>query len=212
MGQLFHYDSPFVSFTNKVIDMVFLNFLFLIGCIPLVTIGAAQTALYTSLRQHFSYDAPIFSTFWKAYLANIGQSIILWLLSVCIHLLGVGGIIYYAHIGASPFLLVLQVAVYLLWIATESWLFPLHARFSNTVKNTVYNAFCCAISGIAQTLCAIILKAIPVLLLLFTPSAFIYLLPFFFTLWFSLSSWLILKLYRRKILSLEQLAEGQESK
>lgn len=129
MEQLFHYDSPFVSFVNKIIDMVLLNLLFLIGSIPLVTIGAAQTALCISLRRHFSSDAPIFSTFWKAYLVNIKQSTILWILSLCVHVLGIGGILYYVQTNASPFLFVLQIVLYLLCLATESWLFPLHAFF-----------------------------------------------------------------------------------
>lgn len=206
MGQLFHYDSPFVNFINKILDMMLLNFLFLIGCIPLVTIGTSKTALYASLRQHFSSDAPIFSTFWKSYLANMKQSTILGILSLCVHGLGIGGILYYLHINASPFGLILQIVLYLLWIATESWLFPLHARFSNTIKNSIYNAFCCAISGIPKTLCAMIIKASPLLLFIFAPSALIYLLPFLITIWFSLSNQLTWILYSKKISSLEELA------
>lgn len=208
---LFHYDSPFVEFVNKIIDLILLNALFLLGSIPLVTVGTAQTALYAALHQHFACNAPIFSTFWRAYLSNLKQSTALWLLTVCIHVLGMGGILYYAHSGISPFLLVLQIVLYLLGVCIASWLFPLQARFSNTIKNTVYNAFCCAISGIPETIGAIILRTLPILLFFFSPSVFIYLLPFLFLIWFSLSSGLVLRLFRKKLASMEKLAEKHEA-
>ena len=41
----FNLDSPVMRFLTKVADLIILNILFLICCIPIVTIGAASTAL-----------------------------------------------------------------------------------------------------------------------------------------------------------------------
>ena len=45
MGGLFNYDGPLVSFLNRLADLVILNIVFLICCIPVFTIGASLTAL-----------------------------------------------------------------------------------------------------------------------------------------------------------------------
>ncbi|MCI6435817.1 MAG: YesL family protein, partial [Clostridiales bacterium] len=47
MGAFFSPDSKFMQAMARIADLVILNLLFLVSCIPLVTIGAASAALYT---------------------------------------------------------------------------------------------------------------------------------------------------------------------
>ena len=42
MNRLFQIDNPFFRFMGNVADLVILNFLFLICCIPIVTVGASS--------------------------------------------------------------------------------------------------------------------------------------------------------------------------
>ena len=44
--KLFNLDSPLMQFLNKVADLMWLNVLTLICCIPIVTVGPALTALH----------------------------------------------------------------------------------------------------------------------------------------------------------------------
>lgn len=46
MGKFFDIDSPLMQFLNKVADLMLLNLLTLICCIPLITAGAALTAAH----------------------------------------------------------------------------------------------------------------------------------------------------------------------
>lgn len=46
MGRLLDMDSPVMRFLNRVGDMMILNFMMIICCIPIVTIGAAYTAMH----------------------------------------------------------------------------------------------------------------------------------------------------------------------
>ena len=51
--KLFNYDSPFWSFLNKIADLVLLNVLWLVFCIPIITIGASTAAMYrVTLNMH----------------------------------------------------------------------------------------------------------------------------------------------------------------
>ena len=44
--RLFDYDSPVMHFLSVVGDIILLNLLYLLTCLPLITIGAANTALF----------------------------------------------------------------------------------------------------------------------------------------------------------------------
>ena len=51
MNNLFNMDGPLFRFLSKVADLMILNLIFLISCIPIVTIGASITALsYVTLK------------------------------------------------------------------------------------------------------------------------------------------------------------------
>lgn len=47
MSGFFNMDSPVMRFLSRVCDLMILNFMCLICCIPIVTIGASVTALYS---------------------------------------------------------------------------------------------------------------------------------------------------------------------
>ena len=46
MGRLFSLDSPLFSFLSKVADLMLLNILTLICCLPIFTVGASMTELH----------------------------------------------------------------------------------------------------------------------------------------------------------------------
>ena len=47
MSSFFNMDSPIMRFLSRLCDLMILNILCLICCIPIVTIGASITALYS---------------------------------------------------------------------------------------------------------------------------------------------------------------------
>ena len=47
---IFNYESKFNQMVMVLADMIILNLLYLICCIPIFTIGAAQAGLYTAVR------------------------------------------------------------------------------------------------------------------------------------------------------------------
>ena len=46
MKALFNADSPLMRFLSRVADIMLLNALWLLCCVPIVTAGAATTAMY----------------------------------------------------------------------------------------------------------------------------------------------------------------------
>ena len=46
MGKFFDMDSPFMQFLNRVGDLMILNIIIVLCCIPVITIGPAYTAMH----------------------------------------------------------------------------------------------------------------------------------------------------------------------
>ena len=45
-SKLFDYDNPFFMFMSRIWDLMILNFLAVLLCLPVITAGASVTALY----------------------------------------------------------------------------------------------------------------------------------------------------------------------
>ena len=54
----FNIESPFFQFMNTLATFIGLNVLFLILCLPIITIGPALKALYTVTMQEARKDRP----------------------------------------------------------------------------------------------------------------------------------------------------------
>ena len=64
-------ENPVIAFLNKMADLILLNLIFLLCCIPVVTIGPAITALYAvSLRSVRYGDGYVIQTFFRSFKQN----------------------------------------------------------------------------------------------------------------------------------------------
>ena len=71
-------------FLDRLWDLIVLNVLFIITCIPLFTVGAAISALYTvTMKGVRKEDSYIVRSYLSAFKENFKKSTILWLLMIC---------------------------------------------------------------------------------------------------------------------------------
>lgn len=74
----FNLNNPFFRYAEKVADVIIISFFWLIGSIPIVTIGASTKACYESLRfLFFKEEGSVLSLFWHLYLFRLKKSIFL---------------------------------------------------------------------------------------------------------------------------------------
>lgn len=149
----------------KVWDLLILNLCFLAGCIPIFTIGAAQTAVFTvNLKAVRKEEGSVFAEFWKAFKANFGQGTKLWGLML---LLGVIFVVDFRALGMleGTVVWVLKAmlgAMLLIYLAVLPWIFGYNARFADNVKTVLKNALIlCGANGpvSAAMLCVTFLAA-----------------------------------------------------
>ena len=102
---IFNPNSKFMYYLGITGDLIILNALFFVCCLPVFTIGAAQAGLYTGLRNILDRDSantPA-KSFFKGFKSGFGKITVVWL----IFLLGIGLLsysiyfIYAAELGAK---------------------------------------------------------------------------------------------------------------
>ena len=96
MRNLFNPDNAIMNFIGKLLDCFFLNVLWLVCCIPVVTIGASTTALYyCSIKLAKDEPVSVLHDFFHSFRANFipATKITLLFLAVGI-ILGLDGFIF----------------------------------------------------------------------------------------------------------------------
>lgn len=160
MGNLFNVNNVFFRFMGKLFDVVALNIVFIIVCIPIVTIGPAISALYyasvKSIRRDRSYPV---KEFFKGFKRDFKQSFIVGLIMV------IAGIILYIDVKFSVdfiqnsftymryiyFIIAAVLAFIMIYI------YPLISRFSLKLSGLFKLSFYLSIRHFLTTIVSIIL-------------------------------------------------------
>lgn len=189
MRGVFNPDSPMMRALGVVWDLIVLNLLFLVCCIPVVTIGPAITALhYVTTKMAGEKDGtPVVGNFFKSFRANFRQGVLMGILFGA-----AGGFLGYDiyllwHSGNfqnSIFKILIPVAA-IAYMMTFVYAFPLLARFNNTVLGTIRNAFIMSVTSLPQTFSMLLLIGACVALTLYTQTTLRYGLFLWFALGFS---------------------------
>ncbi|MBP3204581.1 MAG: DUF624 domain-containing protein [Lachnospiraceae bacterium] len=171
--KFFDIDGPVVQFLSKVADLMWLNILTIVCCIPVITIGASLTALnYMALKIVRNEETYITKGFFKAFKENFKQSTVIWLIFMVLF-----SVIYVDYrivlttdVQIGNLLRGLIVMVVVLIIFTFMYVFPLQSKFSNTIKKTIQNAFILSIMQWPKTLLMILLYLLPYVLFYVFPG------------------------------------------
>ncbi len=156
MSKLFNYDNPVIQFMSKVFDVIFIGVLWFIGCLPIITVGAATTATYKVLFHLIRDDASAVATlFFQSFRENFKQSTLIWMIFLGIFLFLLTDL-FIVWFFASHWIWTIVFAIILLLtllaIGVFLYVFPLQACFYNTIKGTVKNAFLFAIGYLPRTI------------------------------------------------------------
>jgi len=190
-------------------DMLWLNILTLLLCIPIVTAGAALTAMnYMALKIVRNEDCYITRGYFKSFKENFRQATIIWAVMLIIAFVLYGDYQIFKNSGVEfPQALkiaVVAVAIFLLLICT--YIFPVLSRYENSIRNTVKNAAIMAIVSIPKAVLMLIIWCIPIVLLVIFPKV----IPFIFFFGISVPTLLCAYLYNGTFKRFEpNITEGE---
>lgn len=155
---IFQINGPLWRFLSALFDMIVLHILWLICCIPVVTIGPATTAAhYVAMKKIVKDEGRnVWSLYFKSFRENFKQGMILGIIFtviglflgldfyLCLYKLEEGNMFNLVMFSALGFLAI----VYLVMMI---YLWAVLARFNNSMKQTVLNAFFIAMSNLRDT-------------------------------------------------------------
>lgn len=155
-------EGPVMLFFTKVAYSAYLNVLWFICCLPIFTVGASTTALYyVTLKIAKNEEGNVTKSFFRAFKANFKQGTIIWLI-----LLGSGivlaldGYIFY-HMRFENAFWTIGTAVFMVLLVAYAiilmYIFPLQARFENTVKMMFVNSI---MIGMRFLLCTVLMAVV----------------------------------------------------
>lgn len=176
--KLFNPDSRIMIFLSRVADLVILNILWLVCCIPVVTIGASTTAMYHVIR-HWQKDSvsSVVRDFFQSFKEDFKQATPVYL----ILLIPTVAVVMNAMLIFNPensaavpsYLLVIWFISALILLFISSFVYPVMAFFADTLFKTLRNAMVLALAHLPRTILISILNLLPVILLFVNLSFFL---------------------------------------
>lgn len=140
-------DNPFYSFGKKLFYVIVLNLLFILSCIPVITIGASITAMNSVFMKVINErEVSILKDYFGALRENFIKSTIIWIPSLVILFIMYVDVYYWVEHGIKEgtyayVMLAMSAVVILFFVMMLHTIFPLISRFDMTVKEYIVNAF-----------------------------------------------------------------------
>lgn len=166
--RLFNLNNPFMRGMSKVADLIILNFLFLICSIPIITIGPTLTALYcVTMKLVRNEEEGIAKAFFRSFRLNLRQGILINLLFfviICVLVADFWFTLYPAvdHGIITPVLFVCAALLAVIAVMTLLYVYPVLAKFDNSVKETLKISFVLSVRHWPNTLAIAALAAFPI--------------------------------------------------
>ena len=164
--KFFSVDSPLYRFLSRVLDILKLNFLWILGSLPVFTIGASTTAaMSVALKLADDEEGYIAKSYFEAYMANFKLGVPMGLIFLVAWYAVYLDFQLFGAVKNNPVILLIigMVSVFLVIIAMI-YSFSLLARYENTVVRTIQNSMDISRHYFGKTLILVILVAAEVLI------------------------------------------------
>lgn len=172
MGNIFRWDSPLMRIMMLITNLICLNVLWLLCCLPVVTAGAATAAMYHVIFRYITkQDDAVLKPFFKAFKANFTTVTPVWILHLLIGA-ALGAEVFYLSQGGELWLKVIFGILLFIYAGVSAYLYPIMARYDTQRKVALFNSFALSVRHLFSTLCVVVLNAVPIVLLLLKPDIF----------------------------------------
>lgn len=170
--KFFSVESPLYKFMQSLWDILKLNFMWIIFCIPIVTIGGSTIAAFSVLlRMSEDQEGNVIKDFWKAFKENWKQGILIGLLPpICFEAVFLDFQLYNAVENGGLGILIVGCFSAYIFIFCLIYVFPLLARYDNTVINSIKNSFRIGMKFFGRTFLLLAIIAVEVLIIFWNPT------------------------------------------
>lgn len=172
MRKLFDADSGFMRGLSRLTDLVLLNLLFILTSIPIVTIGASASALYSVFfRWHRQEESGYVKAYFHAFARDFKEATVLWLAFVVFMAISIFDIwFFFYQTEPLSYFAVLFGFLGAMGLFTYSYAIILVSVFANSFAGTLKNALLMAVAYFPRTLVMALINLFPFLLVGLFPS------------------------------------------
>ena len=179
----FSYDSKFSQVLIKLSYSCWLNVLWMLCSLPVFTIGASTTALYSvTLKIADDTDSNITKQFFKSFKENFAQATRLWLIMLAASIFLTVDLLFVYRLRASSagtmaglwtLVMAFIIGACVVYVIVLLNLFPLVASFVNTDMEMLKNAFLVGVRYLFATITMFLIHVVMFLaiVIVFTPLA-----------------------------------------
>lgn len=197
-------ENPFFEMMGRLGDIMIVNILFIICCLPVITIGASVTAMYHAFQEMAdSRGTPVFQGFFRTWKKYIKES-----LSVCLAMLVSGALLVFdllflGQAGQDGLWSIVSIGtgcLLLLWEMIFAYLFPtLPETLEEGVrgKKLLQRSLYLAVSHFPVTVLMIVLNSIPVVCMAASASLMALAVPVYMVAGFGVTGYINTWLLRR---------------
>lgn len=155
---IFSPDNPVFRFFIKLGYCWWLNILWLVTSIPIITIGASTTALIYSAMKLQNDEGHPTGNFFRSFKENFRQSTIIWLIYMVAGALLALAAVYWNQVpDAGGFIFHgAAFALILLYVISFSYVFAIQSKFVNSVKDTIHYSFILPFRNLKETILILI--------------------------------------------------------
>ncbi|MBR2934244.1 MAG: YesL family protein [Oscillospiraceae bacterium] len=199
MKSILSYDSPLMTMMRGVGNTMLINILFLISCIPVVTIGAAWTALFAAGRALIE-DGPCIRAYCKSFFTSLKRATLAWLIFLpCLLLSVVSAVMVWrlrmAGMPLGQMSLVVSVIAIALVLSIVTMTFLFYSRFECTLMQLLKNGVYMTIGYLVRSVIIALVCWLPFIALFLDTDLFVrgflVCLVLYFGVAGSLSAWLM---------------------
>ena len=207
-------DNGVTRFLGKVADFMFLNLLWIVCSIPIITMVASTTAMYSvMLKLVKNEEGYRVKGFLKAFKENFRQSTLMWLLYLVFGIVIVVDFMLLRMMSPSirTVMQVFLIFMTILLISMGIYGFALQARYKNRIKNTLKNALILTVAKMPYTLLMLVITVVPVVVTFLTVRTLMLGFLVWLLLGVSLIVWLNSLLLRRVFLVFEDIETSEKA-
>ncbi len=170
-------NSIFMQTVDRFFTFCMLNIFTVACCLPIITIGAALTACHRAMQEMLDNpESNAGKLYFQSFAKSFKQATLLWLINLPILAFVVVDIVLLHYNFSGPMAIVTYTIlgiVAFLALGIDVFAFSMMARYQDTLKNHIGNAFYLATRNLHRTIPLVLLSISPLLIALCS-------LPFFF--------------------------------
>ena len=198
-GKLMKLKNNILDVINTLCNYIVLNLVFILTCLPIITIGASLTALYTvTMREARGEYGYLVRPYLEELKKNFKHGTELFLILFILGIIFSFNFFFWNAIGSPLGIAIMTVMLILLFllICISAYAFPLLARFNDSTKQTLRNAIGLCFLNVKATGALLTIKAFIFFLAYFSSPFRVLLVLFGFAFSAYLQSFILVKVFK----------------